>query len=90
MFKDIIRGTYDDGYAGGIEEGKRIWKEHILENFSDFVDEIIENEFGKELLDLYRENREQKQLLREARECIKSYCDKFGEIDVKITSVTDD
>ena len=90
MFNDIFKGTYDDGYAEGIEEGKRIYREHTIERFSDFVDDVIENEFGRELLELYRENRDQKELLREARDCIESYKDKYGEINIKIISVQTD
>lgn len=87
MFNDIIKGTYDDGYTDGIEEGKRMYREYTIERFSDFVDEVLENEFGEELLELHRENREQRELLREARGCIRAYSDKYGTIDGTVTSI---
>jgi hypothetical protein len=86
----------------GNENTDTDWKDEIIDRFSDFVDDIL----NKELLDVYKDNfdmahqikdllddnDEMRDLLKEARDEIQAYQDKYGKLspDVTVTDVDDD
>ena len=74
MFGDLLDndGDFNDGFADGVDAGKKA----MVENFSDFLDNILEHE----MFDVYKENFEQRKLLRESADVLRKYEKKYGAI----------